>query len=89
MYNRDLNQRAENLLDYLKELDPYVIEDLLEKISRLEDELDDMKLLHQIKLDDLKEESTYLETQLQESIKERLLLLAIIDKLRDELDTPR
>ena len=89
MYNRDLIQRAENLHDYLREIDPDVIDELLVTVSKLVDEIDDIKEEHQEKLNDLKEESTYLETQLQESIKERLELLAIIDKLRNELDTPR
>jgi hypothetical protein len=89
MYNRDLIQRAENLHDYLREIDPDVIDELLVTVSKLVDEIDDIKEVHQGELDDLKEESTYLKTQLQESIKERLELLAIIDKLRNELDTPR
>jgi Skp family chaperone for outer membrane proteins len=89
MYNRDLIQRAENLHDYLREIDPDVIDELLVKVSKLEDEIDEIKEEHQEKLNDLQDEYTELRIQFQESIKERLELLAIIDKLRNELDIPR
>lgn len=89
MENASLNRRADDFIDLMRNMDPDIVDDLVNEVSRLEtklaDAIDDYdtQIKHlEYQIADYDTEINRLTLKLANSIKEQSHLLELIDQLR-------